>query len=283
MSILDDIEPRLEGVRRYSKYIAAVCPFHADTSPSLLIYEDWYVCKSPRCGEEGPTERLLSRLNDISYIPRPKLSQKRTMNPFTPWKSRFGSVGRALKSAHTSLQAHPHMGSYLWGRGMTPELAYRKGIGRIDDWFTFPVWGSNNKLLGAYARNEDSTYVPRHIVPPRQNPHLLYVCEWGLLRKCDKVYLTFGIFDAWSIVWSGRAAMSTLSGLSLDPTALDWLRKPIVIVPDYGEEAEARKLASQLGWRGKALRIDYPDGTKDLNEVYIKYGDLNGLGKHFRN
>ena len=243
----------------------------------MLVYEDWYSCQSPRCGENGSTDGLLRRLNEISYIPRPKTTETRLSNPFNDWKRRFRSVGKALKAAHKSLAMHPHMGHYLWERGMTPDLAYRKGIGRLDDWFTFPVWGSSNKLLGAYARNEDSNVVPRHMVPRGQDPHLLYVCEWGLFRKSDKVYLTYGVFDAWTLTWEGYPAMSTLSGLHIDPSALDWIRKRILIVPDYGEEAEARKLASKLGWRGKALRVDYPSGTKDLNEVYVTYGNLGKL------
>jgi len=51
---------------------------------------------------------------------------------------------------------------------------------------------------------------------------------------------------------------------------LDEYRKQIIILPDKGEEDTARKLASRLGWRGKVLVLDYPDGCKDPNDLLVK-------------
>jgi len=55
------------------------------------------------------------------------------------------------------------------------------------------------------------------------------------------------------------------------------LRKPVYIIPDFHEEDDARQLASQLGWRGHVLDVNYPDECKDMNDILIKYGEQKVL------
>jgi hypothetical protein len=54
----------------------------------------------------------------------------------------------------------------------------------------------------------------------------------------------------------------------------DKIRKKIYIIPDGDgkDYHDAVKLATSLGWRGKLLTLDYPEGTKDCNDVYIRNG-----------
>ena len=49
---------------------------------------------------------------------------------------------------------------------------------------------------------------------------------------------------------------------------------------DYNEEQEAYELAGKLGWRGSVKEFPYPDGTKDINDVYRRDKQLilNVLG-----
>jgi hypothetical protein len=61
--------------------------------------------------------------------------------------------------------------------------------------------------------------------------------------------------------------MSTTTGKRLNPQALDNIRKRIIIIPDNGEEKEAQVIASKLGWRGHVLRLQYPVGCKDINDL----------------
>src|SRR5690606_9359890 len=55
---------------------------------------------------------------------------------------------------------------------------------------------------------------------------------------------------------------------------LDW-HDFIVILPDLEEEVEANRLAAQLDWRGRVLRLPYPAGCKDPNDFYRQ--DPEGL------
>lgn len=44
------------------------------------------------------------------------------------------------------------------------------------------------------------------------------------------------------------------------------------IIPDRGEENNALALQTKLDWRGMLLLLDYPEGTKDLNGIQMKFG-----------
>ena len=68
----------------------------------------------------------------------------------------------------------------------------------------------------------------------------------------------------------GYSSISTTTGKRIDPEALDDYRTKITIIPDYGEEVEAYELAGKLGWRGGVIEFPYPDGCKDMNDVYRK-------------
>jgi len=104
-----------------------------------------------------------------------------------------------------------------------------------------------------------------------QNPNLIYSPSWKKVQKADLVYLTFGMIDSISLHLLGFASISTTTGKSARPEALVSIRKPICIIPDKGEEKSALHLAASLGWRGKVLKIDWPDGCKDCNDMLVKH------------
>jgi len=64
--------------------------------------------------------------------------------------------------------------------------------------------------------------------------------------------------------------MSTTSGKRLNPLALDNFRRKIFIFPDHGEEKEAFRLATKLGWRGEVIKCNYEDGSKDPSDLLTK-------------
>ena len=70
--------------------------------------------------------------------------------------------------------------------------------------------------------------------------------------------------------------MSTTTGKRLNPAALQDFRKRIIVVPDRGEERDGKRLASQLGWRGRTLIPDYPLGCKDSHDLFM-HGQLQGI------
>ena len=112
----------------------------------------------------------------------------------------------------------------------------------------------------------------RFDMPFGQRP-MLYVPNWKYWDEQPEVYVVFGVFDALSMATAGLAVASPSSGKnSLNVSWLDEVKKPILIIPDAGEEADAHRYAAQLGWRGCVKMIDYENGEKDPNGVLVRRG-----------
>lgn len=270
MSLLDDLYDLLEDAQRYDRYIAARCIFHDDDKPSLMIYEDRYKCLA--CGANGQTSKLLDKL-DHKFVP--KVDQhKDYANPFTKW-TKSHPLGKALQISYLNLKNTPSLGTYLVKeRKIDIKILLQIGTGYRDDWYTFPIRDTNKCIVGAVARKSPTNNCSsKYIIPSGQNPNLLFVPDWKKVIDESVVFLTFGILDAISIYACGYAAMSTTTGKRIDPSAMDKIRKRIVLFPDHNEEFEAIDIARQLGWRSKVFECNYTMDAKDPNDLYCKYPD----------
>jgi len=263
MSYLDRIADRLDRVSRYGNYIVSLCPFHDDQNPSFFVYEDFYICKS--CGKQGKPEQLLRKL-DKSFRPRPKLAYSK--NPFTKWLQEF-SLYELWSASSKLLWKHPQMGTYLHRRGITEKIISRLMIGYRDGWYIFPVLSPKGKIIGAVARNSDNKSRLRYMTPAGQEM-MLYCPNWDRVINSRNLIVVYGTIDAVSLEVLGVPAVTGTLGKRLDPRLFDTIRKNIYIIPDSGEEKEAHLLASQLGWRGNVIKIKYPYGTKDVNDLLTK-------------
>jgi len=260
--ILDDVHDRIES-HHYGHYLSAMCIFHDGYRPNLMIYPDIYICLS--CGARGKTKNLLKSLSNIQVIQKTPDFR----NPWTRWMKKL-SLGQVLRSSWKTLNSNPSLGSYLENRKVPWKTQKELGIGYREDWYTFPIRSSENKIIGAVARaGEENTSSAKYIFPSEQED-MLYVPSWDRIRRRDKVYLTFGIIDAINLCQLDHAAASTTRGKKADPELFNKIQKPIIIIPDMGEEPEAHQLAKKLGWRGRVLSIDYPYGAKDINDLIVK-------------
>ena len=267
MPILDTLHEVMGG-QHYGNYLAVCCPFHGDSHPSLMVYEDSYSCKA--CGAHGKTEYLLKKVQGGSFTQFYSAYADETPslgNPFRAW-TRRQPINQVLYGAWEYANANPLSCRYLQERGIPPSHRRRLGIGFRDGFYTFPVINPQKKVVGAFVRSGPELHASRYFVPKGQDPNLVYCPDWGAIERAHVVYLTYGPIDAISLYLLGFASMSTLSGKNLDVSVLDDIRKRIVIIPDYIEDREAARMAARLGWRGDVLDFPYPYGTKDLNEVY---------------
>ena len=256
---LDEIALNLDNATRYTNYVVALCPFHSEHRPSFFVYEDWYRCES--CGANGPTKKLLSILNKTIVASSPATHFR---NPFTGWLQ-DRSLGKTLKLAWKNLPS-----IYLRKRGVSDQNQKMLGLGVLDTWITFPIRNSRNKIIGAVARrNEGSKSNAKYITPAGQDPHLLYVPSWERLEKRKNIYITFGMLDAVLLYTIGAASISTTTGMKMDISYLEPIRKRFIFIPDQGEEEAAQKFASKMGWRGGVMRCNYPVGLKDPADVIM--------------
>lgn len=255
---------------RYEHYLAAKCVFHEDRNPSLMIYPDRYYCKS--CGESGTTARLLRYLQTGNFhtaeyeVYHPNLWRK--LGDFDP-------EDVALE-AHYYLKKNWDRSYYLKQRGID-SLFSPLLIGFLDGYYTFPIFGGAHEIMGLVARAgpvlQEQTGI-RYLIPPHQDPNLLYCPDWDKVLKEDYVLAPFGMVDAMTLHLIGYPVISPTTGHNLQPEAFKHLRKKIIFLPDgdHRDDRTARELASQLDWRGRVAFLDYPDCTKDANEIYCKYG-----------
>lgn len=266
MITLDDIVERLPG-HRYEHYIAASCIFHDDSHPSLMVYEDGYFCLS--CGARGSLSKLYKKLGgiDLTILTRPK-----SRTPWGRWLQDV-QIDEFCQNAHQNLIDFPQQRVYLRERHIDNAI-HNLCLGWIEGYYIFPITDRHRNIIGAVARAGRSIQEERdirYLTPPNQAPQF-YVPSWGQINCANSIYFTFGIVDAICLYLMNIPAMTWSTGKNPTAEAFDSLRKRFIFVPDKHEEREAFKIASQLGWRGDVKILDYPDDSKDISDVYTKYG-----------
>lgn len=262
--ILDEIVDYLDYATRYERYIVSRCPFHDDANPSFFVYADWYRCES--CGKQGKSTSLLNKLSN--KIQKPTRQTGYFQNPWTGWLKNE-SLSEVLKSSWETNNLRPSR--YMRDRGISAENQRKYGIGQRDNWITFPIRQADGRIVGAVARTLSSGKFNKYVLPKNQDPNLFYAPSWKQITQSRELFLTFGIVDALSLSLMGVGAISTTTGKRIAPSSLDQFRKIIYIIPDQGEEEAGNMLASKLGWRGKVMRVYWPEDSKDVNDLLVNH------------
>lgn len=267
---LDDVIDLLDQPHRYQDYVACLCCFHDDESPSMLVYEDGYYCKA--CGARGSLSylhRKLSGFDTVSKV-KPPVKFNRSMGLWKKWLGQFNDVETVCVNAHHYLLSNPS--PYLRRRKIN-SVVQSSYIGLINSWFTFPVFDKEHKIIGAVARASPTiqTKQVRFSVSPDCNA--LYVPDWKRVLESDYLLVVFGIFDALGLSICGFPVVTGIAGASFNSELLDEFRKPIYVIPDFHEERQALALVSQLDWRGTPLYLEFPDGTKDCADIREQHDD----------
>jgi hypothetical protein len=155
-------------------------------------------------------------------------------------------------------------------------------LGFIDGWITFPVFDSRNSLCDIVVRSTSSHSNTRYVVHPCVvGTRPLYVPSWKRVNESPLVYVVYGLIDSISLHLAGLPVVTGITGKSLNADLLRPLGKRFVIIPDKGEEQEARLLANKLGWRCTVKQLKYEDGCKDPDDVRKTFGNeylLNAIG-----
>src|SRR5688572_20124024 len=67
----NDLVNALQNVHEYDRYVAAKCPFHQDSAPSLLVFKDKYF-KCLGCGRHGNWKMLWNKLKGQAVTIHPE-------------------------------------------------------------------------------------------------------------------------------------------------------------------------------------------------------------------
>lgn len=265
---LSEIRESLSRASLHGNYLTALCPFHEDNNPSFFVNEEYFYCMS--CQKGGPTSKLLDILdgNVHTYEDVPMAK-----NPFNWWLKKYGTLTEAMVRAYRTGQSFPGQMDYMQDRGITSDSIKRYRLGWMDGWITFPALDKNNRVTGATARLISGN--ARYMTPHGQDKNVLFVPDWRLNTIFSYLYIVFGIVDALTLAQQGYPVVTTMVGVGVsDPTPYEDFRKPLYVLPDRGEADRGAKLVRNLGWRGKLFTPDWPEGCKDINDVYCRDGEL---------
>lgn len=271
VATFDDFREMIE--HDYSNYASALCLWHDDQSPSLLIYHDgFFICQG--CGEQGGFNKLYLKLCQVrGHRPLKRQLSAAPGLDFPAWSDKTGMQTVWEQSVRT-LEKYPGLRWYIEKRGLGEEAWETYSLGWYNEWIIIPVLDPQGQLQGLVARATPGIQKAtgmRYMIPAGQPP-MPYVPNWARLLSEPAVFTCFGVLDAISIDRLGFGVMTGTNGKDhLDPAWLDAYRKPIGVIFDKGEYQAAAhpRLMSGLDWRGRLLQLHYPDGLKDPNDYLV--------------
>lgn len=277
-NLFDTLLERMEG-RKYSNYFSAFCPFDKHKSPALLVYDDgMFVCLS--CGKKG-TLKYLDKVTGSHFIPQRNDTVSRVLPRWRKWEEKYDDLEGIVQAAHRNLKRYPKFQEYFRKRKIY-DFVDEGSLGFLDNWVTFPIFSVEHRLLDIVVRSVSRTGDTRYVVHPNVGAlRSLFVPSWERISQHQTVYVVYGICDAISLHLAGLPVVTGVTGKSLSPELLKPLGKRFIIIPDAGEEREAHKLANKLGWRCIVKELDYPEGTKDTDDIRRQFGNeylLQALG-----
>jgi hypothetical protein len=170
--------------------------------------------------------------------------------------------------AHMDILAFPYFQWYMEMRGLQSrvevnEIGYRQG------WYTFPVVDRDYKFQTAVFRASPHVQEVSGVrYWCKSTPHM-YVPDWKLVLESDVLYVVYGILDALTLSDLRLPVVTSTAGNNtFNADWLDEFRRRIYIIPDKKEESQALQLMRDIGSRSRMIRMDFPDGKKDVNGYY---------------
>lgn len=257
---IEDIVGRLENAHDHGRYFSALCAFHQDSKPSMLVFKDgWWRCLG--CGRNG---NWVSLWNKISGQPLSVTPEKRTSFAGPPIRD-LESLEHICYQAHADLMQFDSFRWYLQMRGLEERIETNE-IGYVKGWYTFPVRDRDGSFQTAVLRAAPHVQEVTGFRYWCRSTPVPYVPDWYLYSNKSVLFVVYGILDALTLSQLRFPVVTSTAGNNTFRAEwLDECRKPIYIIPDKNEEEQAQKLANQLGWRGNVLRLNFPVDIKDTN------------------
>ena len=279
-NLYNSLLERLEG-QQYGHYFSCCCPFHSDSKPSCLVFEDGYF-KCLTCNAHG-THAYLDKKIGSHFIPKQRNDTESKILPrWKKWEREYGSLEGIAESAHRSLKRHSAFQTYFKKRKIY-EFIEEGNLGYIDGYATFPVFSIGNGIVDMVVRTIHSTANAKYVVHPVVGGSVrhLYTPSWERINQAQTVYAVYGLIDSIALHLVGLPVVTGITGKSLNADLLRPLNKRFVIIPDLGEEEDAHKLANKLGWKCRVKVLNYGNLCKDPDDVRRIFGNqflLNEIG-----
>lgn len=274
MSLHGRLAESLEKVKWHGHYFSCLCVFHDNTNtPAMMVYPDRYYCKS--CHASGTLTYLEKKLHGVNITKgKVHIDSPRILPRWSNWMRKYENIANLAADAHANLLRFKNNRHFFRKRHIEEYIDVGM-FGCLDGWLIFPVFDKNKEIIDLVARATPGKGDTKYVVYPvaESNSRSLYVPDWDLVLKSDEIYAVYGIIDSWALYSLKLPVITGITGKSLSSENIKPLNKLTNIIPDQYEEAEAYKLAYELGWRSRVLRINWPSGTKDTDEIRTSLGE----------
>lgn len=285
----------------------ALCPFHADRTPSLAfnVRKNRFRCYA--CGAHGSAIDLTMKYLNKSYREALAWLGETCSPPHSPIKGEDPSYGAAAEPMFDPMRyaryfEHPWLSKearqFLFKeRKLDPKAVAWCRLTSWKDkqgthWLQIPYYDLKGRLIGIQNRNLDyappiqggreelsreelGSSVPRFVFPPGSQCSLYNLPIVNLLHEGDTLFLTEGPSDCWAMLSSGHKAIGIPSATLLKPSQLKKVmsqlpaRVHLHMVPDNDEAGN--RLYEQLKQHlPQLIRHQLPKGYKDYSQWYTE-------------
>ena len=271
------------------KHHKSLCPFHADSHPSMSYRVKTNTCRCFVCMSQsiGPIDLVMRHLNmefkdacrwladehniildewqpdPTDVAPQPFDASR--YEPFFehPW----------LNEAARKFLFHERMidPRVVWWCRLT-SWTDRKGV----PWLQIPYYNKEGQLVGVQNRNLVKGSLPRFRFPQGSECGIYNLPVLNLLKPGEPLFITEGCSDCWAMLSSGHKAIAIPSATLLKPKDVEQLSMlnnqcsiSFHMYPDRDEPGE--RLFMQLKQVLPSLvHHQLPPDCKDFSDLYLK-------------
>lgn len=308
----DVVEAAGVELRGRGRVRQGVCPFHAETEASFTVYADTQRFYCFGCGLGGDVLDFIQRTDGVDLTeairrlerapPRghqaaaPATTQPASAEP-PPAARDPALLTAAMRCYRRQLQLSERAQAYLAGRGISPGVARRLGLGYasgggLRDWLTQAGFDDARILGSGLVRERRERFGGMILVPeliggrvhwlagrsiwPEVSPRFQALPGpkpvLGLSRLgCQSPWIVVaeGLFDWLVLTAWGLPACAALGTQGMDKLAASLQGRPRVFLAfdaDEAGRAAAEELAGLLGAHRAAI-VSLPEGVSDVGEL----------------
>ncbi|MBR6194007.1 MAG: hypothetical protein IKQ58_00925 [Prevotella sp.] len=269
-----------------------LCPFHADTHPSLSFKVSKNTFRCFVCGAHGGTIDLVMRFLNKPFREACRWLADEHCVILTEWKP--AAIGQKPfdASRYERFFEHPWLNEaarrFLFEERRLDERVVRwcRLTSWTDregtPWLQTPYYDREGRLVGVQNRNLVRGATPRFRFPSGSQCGIYNLPVLNLLKSGDELYITEGCSDCWAMLSAGHKAIAIPSATLLRRRDVELLTSlnsspkqgrpggvSFAMFPDA--DAPGERLFLQLQKVLPALvHHQLPPGCKDLSDYYLQ-------------
>jgi len=280
------------------KHHKSLCPFHADSHPSLSFRVKTNTYRCFVCGATGGTIDLVMRYLHMEFKDACRWLADQHNVIIDEWQpvQKDDAPQPFDASRYEPYFEHPWLNEaarkfLFYERLIDPRVVWwcrltswtdRKGV----PWLQIPYYNKEGQLVGVQNRNLVKGALPRFRFPPGAECGIYNLPVLNLLKPGEPLFITEGASDCWAMLSAGHKAIAIPSATLLtkkDVEQLSIINSPLGSAASLGEELSitfhmypdrdepGERLFMQLKQvLPNLVHHQLPPDCKDFSELYLK-------------